>query len=134
MCSFMHVMNHHTFIFHCYHNLKEFDFNVKVKNDCYSKILDILFLNFILTSSFSLGKFYIARKIYLFSFHKKKNQFVISNFLEWDMCHLLNKCQAASSDEFFLFLHYKYKGMSMYWIIIHFYLLCLNFISFMPGL
>ena len=65
-------MNHHTFIFHCYHNLKEFDFNVKVKNDCYSKFLDILFLNFILTSSFSLGKFYIARKIYLFSFHKKK--------------------------------------------------------------
>ena len=61
--------------------------------------LVILFLNSVLTYSFSLGKPYITRKIYLFSFHKK-NRFVISNFLEWDMCHLLNKRQADSSDEF----------------------------------
>ena len=69
-------MNHHTFIFHCYHNLKEFDFNVEVKNDCHPEFLDILFLNFILTRSFLLGKLYIARKIYLFSFHKKKKKSV----------------------------------------------------------
>jgi hypothetical protein len=36
--------------------------------------LVILFLNSVLTHSFSLGKPYITRKIYLYSFHKKKKK------------------------------------------------------------
>ena len=64
--------NYHTFILHCYHNLKELDFNVEVKNDCYPEFFIILFFNSVLTRSFSLDKPYITRKIYLFSFHKKK--------------------------------------------------------------
>jgi hypothetical protein len=65
--------NHHTFILHCYYNLKKLDFNVEVKNDCYPKFFVILFLNSVLTRLFSLGKPYIDRKIYLSSFHKKKS-------------------------------------------------------------
>jgi hypothetical protein len=58
--------NHHTFILHCYHNLKKLDFNVEVKNDCYPEFFIILFLNSVLSRSFSLGKAYITKKILSF--------------------------------------------------------------------